>query len=65
MGASRVLLPQAEGYEVPLERLMKLMAVYGPMEKELAQNQQGYLLQEVENPAGEGAVSDGKRRIRH
>ena len=49
-GASRVLLPQVEGYEVPLERLMKLMAVYGPMEKELAQNQQGYLLQEVEIP---------------
>ena len=43
-------LPQQEGYEVPLERLARLMAVYPPMQKELAENQQEYLLQEVEIP---------------
>ena len=49
-GAKNWSLPQVPGYEIPLERLARLMAVYEPMEKELAQNQQEYLLQQVEIP---------------
>lgn len=43
-------LSRTEGYEIPEERLTRLMAVYEPMEKELEQNQQEYLLREVEIP---------------
>lgn len=49
-GTQNLVLPQVPGYEGPMQRLSWLMAVWEPMEQEIAQNEQAYLLREVEIP---------------
>lgn len=49
-GAQNLALPQVGGFEGPMERLGWLLAVWEPMEREIRQNQQEYLLREVEIP---------------
>ena len=48
--AQCLVLPQIEGFEEPVRRMGWLLAVWEPMQREIEQNGQEYLLQEVEIP---------------
>lgn len=63
-GAKNWSLPQVPGYEIPLERLARLMAVYEPMEKNWPKTSRSICCSRWRS-RWRGYCLRWKRRIRH